>query len=222
MLDVGGNRIETVAIVDDDSASRASLAMCVNASPASTFLVDGPLMEVISAHRLIRSEAQGCICDHQLQAKGLYARFSGAELAAWNNRHDLPSILCTQYFGSDAQMPHIRGYLKHLPVLCTPEQLQEPEDIVEAFETCVSELIGEFIPERRSWRTQVVVEELDGKDRTVSVSLPAWQVDDSIRVRVEDVPENLQNELRIGYRRFVRANIGTTQSELLYIDWFSG
>ncbi len=219
MLEVSGHQIETVAIVDDDPASRSSLAMCVEASPLSPFLVRGPLVELEDAHRLIQSEAQGCICDHQLQAKGPYAHFHGAALAAWNNQHALPSILCTQYFGKDAQMPLIRAHLKNLPVLCTPEQLEEPEDIVEAFKACASELNGLFSPTRRSWRTQVVVEALDPNDRTVSVSLPAWQVDDSIRVRIDDVPGILRDKMKVGYRSFVRANIGATQRELLYIDW---
>ena len=152
MLAVGGRQIETVAIVDDDPASRAALAMCVDDSRVNSFPVDGPLDELEAAYRLIESEAQGCICDHQLQAHGLYARFSGAALAAWNNRHGLPSVLCTRFLGSDAQMPLIRGYLKDLPVLRKPEQLEEPVDIVEAFDDCVSELSGSFRPERRSWR----------------------------------------------------------------------
>lgn len=219
MLEVGGHQIQTVAIVDDDIASRTSLAMCVEASPVSSFLVEGPLAELEAAYRLIQSQAQGCICDHQLQAKGPYADFSGAELAAWNNQHALPSILCTRYFGSDAQMPLIRAHLKYLPVLCTPEQLEEPEDIMEAFELCASELDGSFSPARRSWRTQVVVEALDRKDRTVSFSLPAWQVDNPVRVRIDDVPVNLHGKLKIGHREFVRANIGATQPEFLYIDW---
>ncbi len=222
MLEAHGRIIETVAIVDDDPTSRDSLAMCVDASPVNSFPVEGPLGELDAAYELIDSAAQGCICDHQLQAKGPYAGFSGAELAAWNNQRDLPSILCTQYLGSDSQMLVIRGYLKDLPVLRKPDQLVDSRSIMDAFEACVSELSGTFKPERRSWRTQVVVEGVDPKDRTVSVSVPAWQVDDSIRVRIEDVPVDLQKELKIGYRRFVRANLGTTQSELLYIDWQTG
>lgn len=116
-------------------------------------------------------------------------------------------------------MPLIRAHLKYLPVLCTPEQLEEPDDIVDAFEACTFELNGSFTPERRSWRTQVIVEELDHMDRTVSLSIPAWQVNDTIRVRIDDVPVNLRDTLKIGGHRFVRANIGATQSELLYLDW---
>ena len=119
-------------------------------------------------------------------------------------------------------MPLIRGFLKHVPVLCKPEHLEEPEDIVEAFQACASELSGSFSPERRPWRTQVVVEQLDHKDRTVSVSLPSWQVDEPVRVRIDDVTASLRARLRVGYRTFVRANIGATQPELLYIDWQAG
>ena len=219
MLELSGRQIKTVAIVDDDPDSRSSLAMCVDASPFSPIQVQGPLAELEDAYGLIQSEAQGCICDHQLQTKGPYAHFCGAELAAWNNRNALPSILCTQYYGSDDQMPVIRAYLKDLPVVCRPDQLEEPDDIVEAFQACASELNGSLSPARRSWRTQVVVEKLDRMDRTVSVSLPAWQVDDSIRVRIDDVPGNLRDKMKVGYRSFVRANIGATQPELLYIDW---
>lgn len=222
MLDVAGYRIETVAIVDDEESSRASLAMCVDDSEVGSYRVNGPLVEVSSAYQAIAARAQGCICDHQLQAQAQYASFSGAELAAWNNRHALPSILCTRFLGNDSQMPIIRGYLKDLPVLRRPEQLQEPDDIVEALTACASELSGSFTPERRSWRTQVVVEDVDSSDRTISLSLPAWQIDDAIRVRIGDVPSELHDELRIGYRAFVRANIGEAQPELLYIDWQTG
>lgn len=222
MLDTLGHLIETVAIVDDDPTSRDSLAMCVDASAASSFSVEGPLGGLQDAYNLINSTAQGCICDHQLQAKGPYASFSGAELAAWNNQHDLPSIVCTQYLGNDSQMLVIRGYLKNLPVLRKPDQLEEPYSIVEAFRACVLELNGTFTPERRSWRTQVVVEQIDIKDRTISVSFPAWQVDDTIRVRMNDIPPELRRKLRVGYRQFVRANIGESRRELLYIDWHAG
>ena len=220
MLEIGGRQIETVAIVDDDTHSRASLMMCVNDSQLNSYPVDGPLEDVDMAHQLIASEAQVCICDHQLQTQGHYAHFSGAQLAALNNRHNLPSILCTRYL--DSQMLFIRGYLKNLPVLRRPEQLEEPEDIVHALEACASELSGSFTPERRSWRTQVVVEQLDRNDRTVSVSLPAWQLDDPVRVRIDDIPRSLHDKLKIGHRMFGRANIGATQPELLYIDWQTG
>jgi hypothetical protein len=220
MLEVAGYQIETVAIVDDDESSRASLTMCVDDAPVDPYPIDGPLAEgVEAAFRSISAEAQGCICDHQLQTGRKYAFFSGAALAAWNNQHDLPSILCTRFLGSDSQMPIIRGFLKHIPVLRRPEQLEGPDDIVGALRACASELSGTFTPQRRSWRTQVVVEHMDPNDRTVSLSLPAWQVDDPIRVRIDDVPSRLHEVMKIGYRTFVRANIGETHQELLYIDW---
>ena len=223
MLELGRYRIETVAIVDDDALSRASLGMCVEGAPVDPYPIEGPLAEGLeAAYRSIAAEAQGCICDHQLQTGGNYAVFSGAALAAWNNQHDLPSILCTRFLGSDSQMPLIRGFLKDIPVLRRPEQLEEPDEIVEALTACVSELSGSFAPQRRSWRTQVVVEHVDTGDRTVSLSLPAWQVNDPIRVRIDDVPLRLRGMLKIGFRTFVRANIGETHRELLYVDWQTG
>ena len=223
MLEVLGYKIETVAIVDDDESSRASLAMCVGEAPVNPYPVEGPLAAGIeAAHRSIAAGAQGCICDHQLQTTGQYAFFSGAALAAWNNQHALPSILCTRFLGNDSQMPIIRGFLKHLPVLRRPEQLEEPDQIVEALTACASELGGSFAPHRRSWRTQVVVEHVDPNDRTVSLSLPAWQVDDPVRVQINDIPSHLHEMMKIGYRTFVRANIGEIQQEFLYIDWQTG
>lgn len=217
MVEIYGREIETVAVVDDETRSRESLLMCVDDSPVSSFSVLGPLPQMTTTYQLIASRAQGCICDHDLQKQGDYAQFSGAALAAWNNRHDLPSILCTRYL--DSQMPSIRGYLKDIPVLCKPDQLEHPEEIMDAFRLCVAELNGSFVPERRSWRTQVVVEQLDTGDRTISVSLPAWQVDDWVRVRIDDVPLHLRGDLKIGFWTYVRANIGESRPEFLYIDW---
>lgn len=219
MLVLGGREIVRVAIVDDEPTSRAALAMCVDDSPLESLALAGPLGELATAFGMIEQEAQGCICDHQLQAHGPYAQFSGAELAAWNNQRGLPSVLCTRYLGKSTEMPMIRGRLRHLPVLRTPDQLEQPEQIVKALEDCVSELGGSFSPERRSWRTQVVVEQFDRNDRTVLVSLPAWQVDDPVRVRIDDVPTSLHDGLGVGSRMFARANIGTAQKELLYIEW---
>ena len=92
MLKLGNHRIETVAIVDDDPRSRASLGMCVQGAPVSPFPIEGPLTEGLeAAYRLIAAAAQGCILINQTPGNGLRG-FLGCRLGCLEQPAARPAV----------------------------------------------------------------------------------------------------------------------------------
>ena len=78
-------------------------------------------------------------------------------------------------------------------------------------------------PEERPCRTQLFVETDVSVDGMFKVSLPAWQCDDLVEVRMTDVPLAERASIKHGVRGFARANIGTDEvAELRITDWEIG
>lgn len=218
MWQIGSHSIATVAVVDDDAGSRESLGWLLSDAGLEMHELKGPLSTVNKECAALPKAAHAVICDHNLSARANYATFAGAELVASVTMHGFPAILCTRYAATDILA--IRPLLPYIPVLLPPNELREPEELHDALVECVAELAGNILPERKPWRTQVVVEQVDNTDRTFCVSLPAWEIDQVVRLRLEDVPEDLRDDIKIGYRSYAMANIGTDRMDRLYIrEW---
>lgn len=217
MLSVGSQQIQTVAVVDDDENSRQSLGWPLEDADLAMHPVDGPLSDIPETCAMIRNTAQALICDHHLSGSSNYATFSGAELVAASILQGMPSVLCTRYAAADILA--IRPFLAHIPVLLPPNRLNEPDDLHRALADCIAELDGRVPPERKPWRTQLVVERIDDGDDTFYATLPAWQTDQAIRMRLSDVPDDLRSDVRIGFRFHAMANIGEERPERLFVTW---
>ena len=78
-------------------------------------------------------------------------------------------------------------------------------------------------PEERLWRTQLFVETDVSADGTFEVSLPAWQCDDLVEIRMVDVPLAVRASIKKGVRGYARANVGTDEVvKLRIVDWEIG
>lgn len=206
--------VRRIGLIDDEPGSRQSLSWVVNDASLESVPYEGPLPSLDDCLSMIASTSDALICDHHLRVTN-YADFNGAELVARNIRLGQLSVLCTRYTGTDIEM--IRPYLPEIPVLVRPDELNEPDEILAAFTECALELAGEIAPERKAWRTQIVVERIDNDDSTVDFSVPAWTIEETVRYRTVDLPSSLAPNLHIGYRCYARVNLGAESAERLFV-----
>lgn len=214
--------ISRVAIIDDEPEARYAYEFVVEDAHFQSDPIEGPLGSLTGTSRVesVRQSNDAALCDFQLDVRGSYADFTGAQLVAHWYEEGFPSILCTRY--EKIHIERIRPYRRWIPVLIKPDELST-EALHKGFERCLSELKGEFTADRRPWRTQVhFLRPDDEQPDTFLIELPAWEVRELLRVRLSDLPSEVRTQVRDDFRCHVRANLAATQSEELFLcGWTS-
>lgn len=216
MWKIGQRTISSVAVVDDNTESRKSIGWILSDSDLEMEELDGPLGDISDTQSRVYAEASALICDHDLSVSN-YASFKGAELVAECVKSGSLAILCTRFIRSD--IDEIRSLLRYIPVVRRPDELNEPDELYESFALCAEELDGNVPPDRKRWRAQIVVERKEGT--YFDVSVPSWQLEETIRLRLEDIPLEIRPEIRIGFRTHVWANLDAQRSSQFFITWTS-
>jgi hypothetical protein len=211
---LGDHDVRRIGLIDDEPGSRQSLGWVVNDASLEPVPYEGPLPSIDECLTMIASSSDALVCDHHLRVTN-YADFNGAELVARNIGLGHLSILCTRYTGTDIEL--IRPFLPQIPVLVRPDELNEPDELLAALTECALELSGEIAPERKTWRTQVVVERIELDESTVDFSVPAWTIEETVRYRKADLPGDLFARLAVGFRCYARVNLGAESPERLFV-----
>lgn len=207
-------QIRSVAIVDDNADSRESFGYTVEDADLQPLPAEGPLGSLASFSPQIGT-ADVVLSDYELRAKN-YANFTGAELVAERQRAGQPAILCTKY--EKPQVERIRPHRRWIPVLLAPDDL-DPESLLAAIDTCVGELEGRFLPERRPYRALVRFVEPDPESPgRYFVELPSWQASLLVPIHLEDLPEEVMAAAAPGYRCHAMVNLGSERYEDVYFD----
>lgn len=215
---IGGKSLKTIAIIDDDRASRAGYELPLEDLGLKPHAIDGPLPPLPQLAANVTSEADAALCDHHLR-KANYADFNGAELVAdWYSRK-FPAVLCTKW--EKAEIDQIRPFRNRIPVLLRPEDLAEdPDTFIHGLEEVLFELHVDFRAPRRPWRTQVYFPEVEEEGLIVYAEVPAWSGGQVIRLLKSDLPVELLLKLKSDFRCHAKVNIGAErQEELYFIDW---
>jgi hypothetical protein len=212
----GDRLVSSISIIDDSDESRSALALTVVDSDLAAIDQGGPLGGLDEAIARISDGADAAICDHQLRAKN-YADFQGAELVAESTTRGFPAILCTRWIAPEIDI--IRPLLPLIPVIRRPDELNEPSELQAALAACIAELSDDVPSARKGWRTQVLVERVDDEDPdVVYVSLPAWEIEEVVRLNRKYLPGDVADELVEGYRCHAMVNLGADSSDLLYFQ----
>jgi hypothetical protein len=207
--------VERVALVDDQEEVRAAYQLTVEDAELVPVSEDGPLENIAQLVTTLSQAADAAICDQHLQLVGGYADFFGAELVASLYQQQFPAILCTRW--EEAHMDVIRTFRRYVPVMMRPDELT-PDSLIAGVEVCLREFHDGFAENRRAWRTQVHVVDVDGDDGIVFVEVPAWNRDEIVRLRLQDFPEAARPEIRPGFRCHASVNIGTEQHQDLFFE----
>ncbi len=209
-----GSVLKRVAVIDDEPDVRASYSDFLEDLDLDPIDEAGPLdpLNLFVEKSLQRSDA--AICDYRMRVSD-YAGFDGAQLVSEYYRNRFPALLCTRF---EEASDEIRPYRKHIPILLSWEDLMDPDTLRWSFERVVAELLGKIPPSRRPWRTLVHVYDVDRERGFVHIFLPGWDPHRGLRLRIKDIPEDVQPHLEDDYRLCAHVNIGAERAEDLFFD----
>lgn len=215
MVEVEGHEISQVAVVDDDQYGRASFSLAVEELDVSPVDVGGPVESAADVLGML-SNGGGVICDHHMTVS-TYSAVNGAQLVAdiYNTGH--PVILCTKW--EDAHIEEMRVYRSRIPVLMRPDDLA-PDAIVAAFSRCLREYRGEWLPDRKPWRTLIRFEDVDPSRQVAFVVIPAWDANQVVRLPLDCLPAYADARDLVSRRVHAQVNIGAERhEELFFVRW---
>lgn len=215
---------ERVALVDDDPTAGEMLSVLLDDAGYEAIGVQPPLESIDGAIAQIRSVASAAICDHRLRPQWP-VNFDGAELVAQLCASDFPAVLISQFWNTD-QNVSIRKHRSKIPVLLSRNEVG-PDQLVDAFRTCVEEINGKPSPQRKAWRTlvRVIAKDTQGGEDVLDAIIPGWRPNEAVRFPAEllgphrcKLPAESSDRLEL---RFVaRVNIGAEDARDLYFEGF--
>jgi len=170
-LNIVGQSISRVKVVDDDPAARKAMAFTIADGEFQPVPEDGPLPALPKFVAEAKESVDAVVCDHRL--KGRYARFNGAEAVAELYKVACPSVLCTRW--SVADIDAIRRYIPYIPALISSDDVN-PETIAAGLARCINEFKKEPVPTRKVWRTLIRVESVERslKPPLFYVAISGW------------------------------------------------
>ncbi len=213
-LQVAGKTIKRITIVDDDPGARESYEYILEDLHVQSVKETGPLDDMGKFLKRMMKQSNALLCDYHLKKKP-YAVFDGDELVEQCYKARFPAILCTSY--TDYDLTLMRSRRRFVPTLLKPNNL-DPGAIVNAFERCIKEFKGEFLPSRKPWRTLVRVEEVEFDEKYFYAVVPGWNPRKKIRLYFDDLPQEMQHLIRPGKRFHAQVNVGAKSEEELYFD----
>ena len=208
--------ISRVLIVDDDPAARDSYAYPIEDLELEPVKVEGPVDPGSFVDGVEPCEV--VVCDYHLKSRS-YSSCDGDELMAACYKAGIPGMLCTAY----PDVTIRRDYRRYIPILLKTDSLH-PDAFIAAWEQCLGEISGTFLPTRRPWRTLVRIEEIDKDPEYFNAIVFSWDVHKKIRVDKESVPEQIRKVLTpdMQFHFYAEVNIGAdSPGDLFFDSWGS-
>ena len=203
--------ISRALIVDDDPAARESYEYAIEELELQPHPIEGPLDDITSFIATIRP-SDVLLCDYHLKQHS-YASCDGDQLIAECYKANVPGVLCTTF--TDAVLR--RDRLRYIPGLIKTGN-PEPDDLLSAWDRCLSELDGNFEPWRHPWRTLVRVAEVDHERQFVYVIVPPWDVRRKISIDMDGLPQEIRDRVEPDRRFHALVNTGAESYEDLFFD----
>ena len=215
---INGATIRKVLVVDDDQEARGAFDYTLEELDIQPVRQDqelaGSAEDVLP---LLRKQADALVSDYHLRKKGNYAHFEGDALVAAANAAHFPALLCTSY--TDALLTVRRNLRRYIPALLTADDYN-PHSFTEGIKLCVEEHKGLFDQTRKPWRSLVRVEDVEWESGYFHVVVPGWGADQKIPIALEELPENLRERIKPGYRLHAKVNRGALKpAELFFYEW---
>lgn len=216
---IAGRDISTVYIVDDSVDSRSTLRDELKFAAYTPRVIEGPFQTSQELFDSILNIADAVVCDHHLNTRN-FAPCSGAEAISHWYFARIPSVMVTKW--SKADVDQLRRYRRQVPVILTPEEASNTDNITKGFEICIEEFNDNFLPSRKPWRNLVRIEEVDTSTRhhIVYAVIPGWDSNEVVRFPIDIIPVDMHLYVKPGSRFYAKINMGAPTQELLYFSDF--
>ena len=206
--------LHKVAVIDDEPEVRASYADYLEDLGWEPVDEPGPLGRLDRFVEKSRRHSHAAICDHRMRISN-YAGFDGAQLVSRYYQKRFPALLCTRF---EDDIDEIRPHRKYIPILLNWEDLMDPDTIRFSFERLFAELRGEIPPSRRPWRTLIHVCDVDRQRGFFHFFVPGWNPHKGLRLRIRDIPRDVQPHLHDDSWLHAHVNIGAENHEDLFFE----
>ncbi len=216
-LNVAGQKISKLKIIEDDESTQDSLAEIVEDVNIVPHKIEGPLNSLDTFIESQINDTDAFIFDHDLKKTG-YAEFDGAEAVA-KLYQIRPSVLCTAW--TNAAPDIIRLYRRHIPSLVHSDDIN-PDILARGLEVCVNEFKGKYVPSREPIKTLVRIEKVDNDQnlQIVYAVISGWNSKEVIRFPITLVPSGIRENIREGVRLWAEVNLGAEDHTELFLDSF--
>lgn len=207
--------VHRAAVVDDDPGVRAGYAEVLEdlgIEPREVCKLTGNLSDIWESEF---GECDAVISDLKLTAPG-YAPFNGGTLLAECWRRNLPAVLCTSYSNGINQLLS-RHELRHVAAVLPRAQF-DLEKLREGLLRSIGELEGNFTPQRRPWRTQVEIVDVQDDANYVWVIVMGRSPDEKVMVYTNELPAEVQGYVQPGIILHALVNTGAKSAQDLYFD----
>lgn len=209
-----GRLIQKIAVIDDDPTVRSSYVEALQDLDVEALEVDGLSGNASAAWDAVLKGCDAVLTDLVLKRSG-YSPFNGGVIAVEGGRRNIPTILCTSY--TDVNQELLRFERRHVAAIL-PQAQFELDPFKEGLRRSICELDGNFLPERRPWRTQVEIVDIDPDRSYVWVIVMGRSPNEKIKVYTSELPNVLQNRIDIGVITHARVNTGAESAKDLYFD----
>lgn len=206
--------IRRMGVIDDDPYVRASYSEALEDLGFDPVEIKGPLEQV---NRLFDGPLKGCdavMTDLVLRGSG-YAPYNGGDIAVEGSHRRLPVLLCTAYDNVNVKLP--RSQRRHAPAIIPRAQFDESL-LLSGLERCIAEYDGFFTPDRRPWRTQIEVVDIDEDRNYAWVIVMGRSADERTSIFTAELPSAIQAGLGKGRILHAKVNVGARTAEELYFD----
>lgn len=215
-LKIRGRTLNRIAIVDDFQQVREGYAESIQdleVEPKLISKIGGPIKDTWNA---VFGDCDAIITDLKLKSSG-YSPENGGALAMEGRLRSIPTVLCTSCPDvSPLITRHERRYIASILASASFEL----EDVIHGFELALAEIDGDYLPERRPWRTQIEVVERDKDADYLILSVIGRSPDETVKVYLDEFPAELRSDLKTGKLLHAVVNVGADSPEDLYfVEW---
>lgn len=213
--------LQRVAVVDDDAEQAELTSLWLEEANFRPIIIktDRPFDVPQEVVEIIRSQADGAVCDHRL-THHRFSVFNGAELSACLYDSKIPSILTTQYVDMDVDVS-IRKWRHKIPVLLSRDAT-DSESLKLGLFASSQEILGRVSAARKPHKSLIRVKDMGNESEmtVLDVIIPSWNPLRAVRFPLSLIPTGLQGSVVPGTRLFASVNIGAEDSQELYFDDF--
>ena len=206
--------IPKMAVIDDDSRVRASYSEALQDYGFEPVEIEGPL-DCVS--RLFDGPLKDCdavMTDLVLQGGG-YAMYNGGDIAVEGSLRRIPVLLCTAYDNVNLKLP--RSQRRRVPAIFPRAEFGQSL-LMSGIERCIAENDGRFSADRRPWRTQIEVVDIDENCKCAWVIVMGRSADERTSIFMNELPKHIQTDLKKGRMLHAKVNVGAQSREELYFD----